>query len=149
MKVCILAAGIGSRAFSKNIHKGLLPLGNQAVLSRIINQFPVDSEFVIALGYQSQEIKDFIAITHPSIRVNFVLVNPYAGAGAGPGYSLLSCKQLLQEPFIFTACDTLISDPVPVTTTNWIGVSAVSEIEKWCSVVTENTIVKNIFYKKL
>ena len=149
MKVCILAAGIGSRSFSKITHKALLPLGNKAILSHIINQFPTNSEFVIALGHQAQEIKDFIAIAHPLIQVNFVLVNPYIGVGAGPGYSLLSCKLFLQEPFIFTACDTLISDPLPETKKNWIGVASVTEIEKWCSVVTESNIVKNIFYKKL
>ena len=50
-KVCILAAGIGSRSFDPNINKSLLPLDGKAVISNIINKFDQNQKFVIALGY--------------------------------------------------------------------------------------------------
>ena len=50
-KVCILAAGIGSRnKCIEGLHKALLPLNNKPVISHIIDSFPQDVEIVIAFG---------------------------------------------------------------------------------------------------
>ncbi len=147
MKVCILAAGVGSRSFSKDIHKALLPIKNKAVLSHIIEQFPKDAEFVIALGHKAPQIRDFMKIAHPDLKITFLDVNPFEGAGSGPGTSLAACQSFLQEPFYFTACDTLIESKLPDSSQNWIGVSRVRDIEKWCSVETVGDKVTRLHYK--
>ena len=43
-KVCILAAGQGSRSFSPEINKALLPLDGKAIISQIIDKFKQRSE---------------------------------------------------------------------------------------------------------
>ena len=45
-KVCILAAGQGSRSFSPEINKALLPLDGKAIISQIIDKF----SFFLASG---------------------------------------------------------------------------------------------------
>lgn len=151
MKVCILAAGIGSRMkqFSQSIHKALLPLGNRAILSRIIDQFEPDSQFVIAVGHLGHQIRDYLSLAHPQLDSVFVEVSPYEGQGAGPGLSLYSCKEYLQQPFIFTACDTLITGDIPGTSSNWMGIQQVESVKHWCSVtMSSDSRVTGIFYKE-
>ena len=51
LKVCILAAGAGSRnRYSENYHKGLLPINFKAIISHIIDYYPKNSEFIIAVN---------------------------------------------------------------------------------------------------
>lgn len=148
MKVCILAAGAGSRSFSQDLHKALLPLQNHAVLSHIIAQFPPDSEFVLALGHKQHQIRDFLKLAHPTLKVEFVDVDPYEGPGSGPGTSLFACREFLREPFWFTACDSLIDAELVSSEGNWVGVSEVDDIESWCSVNVEGVRVTGFKYKE-
>ena len=48
-KVCILTAGVGSRMLplTTKINKAILPLGEKAVISHIIDKFSRNAEFVI------------------------------------------------------------------------------------------------------
>ena len=56
-KLCILAAGIGSRNDNiSGLHKALLPLENKAVISHIIKSVPESVEVVIAVGYQADQV---------------------------------------------------------------------------------------------
>ncbi len=151
MNVCILAAGRGTRMgnWGETLHKALLPLGNLGIISHIIAQFSPDDHYVIAVGYRKEQVIDYIRIVHPQLKVTFVEVENFAGPGSGPGLSLYSCREYLKNPFIFTACDTLITSPISVCRENWVGVKSVEDIEKWCSFqVDENRWVKNIAYKK-
>ncbi len=152
MKICILAAGIGSRMneYSNLIHKGLLPLDNKAIISHIIEKFGKKNKYIIAIGHNSSQIEDFISLSHPNLNVKYIKVDNYSGKGSGPGYSINSCKNELLEPFIFTACDTIINSNIPkFAHTNWIGIKKVNNISNWCSVKLNNKkIVKNIYYKE-
>lgn len=147
--VCILAAGAGtrSRASAMAMHKALLPVGNRAVLSRIIGQFAAGSRLVLALGHYGEQLREYMAVTHPDVDVTFVEVDRIAGAGAGPGYSLLACRRHLQEPFVFTACDTLVPAEVPAPDRNWVGVQPVDRPERWCTAATTGGRVSGLFYK--
>ena len=132
-KVCILAAGKGSRvSYSKIINKALLPVGDETALTRIINKFPEDIEFVIPVGYNAQQIKDFLAIAHPQRLITYVDVDNWDEPGSGPGYSLLSCKPHLDCPFIFTSCDTIVLEAIPEPSRNWIGVAKVLDSKDYC-----------------
>ena len=129
-KFCILAAGKGTRNTSiSGLHKALLPLENKPVLSHIIEKLDSDVDIVIAVGYKSDQIKSYIAAVHSDRNVQFVDVDNYDGVGSGPGYSLLCCKDYLQEPFVFTSADTLVGGRLPIMDINedWLGCSFVEE----------------------
>lgn len=147
--VCILAAGAGSRsrAGAMGMHKALLPVGNRAVLTRIIGQFAPGSRFVLALGHHAEQIREYLAVAHPEVDAVCVAVDRIAGAGAGPGYSLLACRPHLPGPFVFTACDTLVPAAIPAADRNWIGVHPVDRPERWCTAATAGGRVTGLFYK--
>ncbi len=147
-RVCILAAGRGSRLSSwQTIHKALLPVGNQAVISRIIEKFPKDVEFVIPCGYKSDQLRDFIEIAHPDRHITLVDVDKWEGKGSGPGYSLLACKDHLQGPFIFTGADTLVTESVPEPATDWIGVAPVTDTKPYLIAEVEGGYVREFHDK--
>ena len=149
-KVCILAAGaeVDSRS-CRSVHKAVLPLGNRAILSRIIEQFPRRTQFVVAVGHRAELIEDYLAIAHPTQDFTLVRVANYDGPGSGPGHSLRCCRPWLDRPFVFTACDTLITSPVPLADRNWVGVQRVDDIERWCSVeIDAESRVTSLHYKQ-
>ena len=127
-KFCILAAGIGSRNDNiSGLHKALLPLENRPVISHIIDKLNYDVEIVIALGYKSDQIESYMKLVHSDRNLTFINVDNYDGVGAGPGYSLLCCKEKLKEPFVFTSVDTLVESDFDFMSIdeNWLGVSSV------------------------
>lgn len=151
MNVCILAAGMGTRMgnWGETLHKALLPLGNLGIISHIVAQFSLEDHYIMAVGYRKEQVMDYIRMVHPQLKITFVEVENFNGPGSGPGLSLYSCREHLKNPFIFTACDTLITSPIPECQENWVGVKRVEDIEKWCSFqVDENMSVKKVIYKK-
>lgn len=113
MRVCITAAGTGSRMGEYGcINKALLPVEGKAAISHIIERFPAAS-FVVALGHQGQQVRDYMSLAHPELDVIFVEVPAFTGEGTGPLRSLYECRDALQEPFYFVACDTLIGLTLP------------------------------------
>jgi dTDP-glucose pyrophosphorylase len=129
-KFCILAAGKGTRnkAISK-LHKGLLPLENKAVLSHIIEKIHESVEIVIAVGYKSNQIKDYLLLIFPERKITYVDVENYENTGSGPGLSLYLCKDHLQCPFVFTSADTMTDENYYFhsVTQNWVGADTVSK----------------------
>ena len=106
-KVCILSAGIGSRnTVFQNLHKSLLPLGNKATISRIIDNFPEETSFVIAVGHKKDQVMNYLNIAKPNTDITYIEVENYKDKGSGPGWSLLQCREQLQCPFIFLGSDT-------------------------------------------
>ena len=148
-KVCILAAGIGSRSFDPNINKSLLPLDGKAVISNIINKFDQKQKFVIALGYLSDQVKQYILHAHPKNEFEFVIVKKYFGLGSGPGYSLLCCEKKLKCPFIITSADTVVLENVSTPKQNWMGVAPIKNTSDFCTVQTNGNIITRIDDKTL
>ena len=70
-KVFIPTAGIGSRLgdLTSSINKSLVALDNKPIISHIINLFPRDAEFVIALGYKGEIVKEHENKPNGHIRV--------------------------------------------------------------------------------
>lgn len=129
---CILAAGKGVRCQEVNkLHKCLLPIGNKAVISHIIDKAPPESEIVIAVGHQAQLVKEYCVAAHPDRHFIFVLVDNYENQGSGPGYSLQCCKRYLQRPFYLVCSDCIVSEELPDLSRNWIGVFPVSDPANW------------------
>jgi len=142
-KVCILAAGVGTRMeeFTKTSNKVLLSIKEKPVISHIIEKFPENIEIVIAVGYKKETIVDYLKVAFPQRKLTFIEVDKYEGEGTGPGYSLLQCKPYLQCPFIHFAGDTLVTEPVPKPNKNWLGLAPVSNSERFCSAKLENNQV--------
>ena len=77
-KVCITAAGVGSRISKiSSINKALLPVGYESILTRIINKFSKKIEIIIAVGHQKEKIIDFLKISHRDRKIKIVEVDNY------------------------------------------------------------------------
>lgn len=148
-KVCILAAGQGSRSFSPEINKALLPLDGKAIISHIIDKFKQDQKFVIALGYKSDQIIQYLNHAYPNRNFEFVYVDKYFGPGSGPGYSLLCCEKKLNNPFVLLTSDTLVLEKIQNPTEDWVGVAPVKNTIDYCTLRTESDFVIGIDDKSL
>jgi dTDP-glucose pyrophosphorylase/mannose-6-phosphate isomerase-like protein (cupin superfamily) len=129
--VLILAAGKGTRLgkLTENINKALIPINNKAIISYIIEQFPVEYEIIIAIGYQGQSLKEYCEIAHPDRKFQFVEIENYEIGG--PGNSAFKCKELLQRPFYLTTADCILKDKLPLLDGNWLGTFPTSYPEKY------------------
>ena len=114
-KVLLTASGIGSRLgeLTGFTNKSLVTIGNKPALARIVEQYPEDIEFVVTLGYFGDHVKQFLEIAYPSRKFTFVNVKNYDGEGSSLGWSQLCAKQYLQCPFIYNACDTIVTSRPP------------------------------------
>lgn len=142
--VCITAAGLGSRLenVTKHINKAMVDIAGIPAITRIINQFPSDSRFIIALGYKGELLKEYIQFVHPSASITFVEVYPYEGPESGLGLSLLCCEPYLQEPFVFTSCDTLVKNDIPSPDENWLGYAVRKDLSSYRTLSCEkNTVI--------
>jgi NDP-sugar pyrophosphorylase family protein len=143
-KVCILAAGIGSRmdSFAEHINKALLPVDFKAVISHIIEKFDVNIEIVIAVGHLKETVIDYLECAHKDRKFTIVQVDRYTGKGSGPGYSLMQCQNYLGSPFIFFTSDTLVMEDIPPPIENWLGVCPVTETKDYCTAkISDDAIV--------
>lgn len=129
-RVCIPTAGTGSRLgeLTKYVNKSLVTVANQPVISHVIDQFPMEAEFVIALGYKGNLVREYLEIAYPTRTFLFINVDTYEGHGSGLGYTLLRCRQHLQQPFVFCSNDTIITSPCPTPDHNWMGYASVEDI---------------------
>ncbi|MBR9701882.1 NTP transferase domain-containing protein [Candidatus Pacearchaeota archaeon] len=145
-KVCILAAGVGSRMgdFTKYLNKVLIPIKGKPAICHIIEKFPESIEIVIATGFKQDPLISYVKTAYPNRKITFIKVDPFQGEGSGPGHSLLSCKDSLQCPFVHVAGDTLISEEIPEPVENWIGAAKVSDTSRFCSLKIEGDVVKEL-----
>lgn len=122
-KVLVTTSGLGQRLgeLTQYTNKSLIRLGKKPILAYIIEAYPKDTEFVIAVGYFADQIKDFIKIAYPNLKATFVDVDKYQGPGTSLGYSMLQAKDYLQCPFIFHCNDTIVTEDIPAPTVNWNG----------------------------
>ena len=132
-RVIIPTAGIGYRLekLTKYLNKSLVSVANRPILSHLIDQFPKTCEFVIALGYKGTLVKDFLELAYPDRTFYFVNVDLYQGKGSGLGYSLLCCEQYLQQPFVFISCDTIVKEPIPNPSHNWMGCASLKDLSSY------------------
>lgn len=147
--VLILAAGKGVRLrhLTAELNKGLLPIGNEAIISKIIKKFPKDYKFVIAVGYKGNLIQQYCDITFPDRDITYIEIDDIDSDNSGPGYSALKCKEHLQRPFYLTTVDCLLSSDLPYLDGNWLGVHTTSYPEKYSTALVENGIVKKFVNK--
>jgi len=148
-RVVIPTAGIGSRleGLTKYINKSLVGIANRPTISHLIEQFPQDCEFVIALGHKGELVRDFLELAYPDKTFFFADVDPYEGKGSGLGLSLLSCEQYLQQPFVFLSCDTLVKEGIPEPSYNWMGFARRNDLSQYRTLNVVNGSVSEICEK--
>lgn len=127
--VCILAAGRGLRMgnLTQKTNKALLPIGSKAAISLLIEMFP-EHEIVVAVHYQSEQIRDYLQAAYPNWPIKVVYV---VDGSRGPGHSLKACRSHLKRPFYLLTVDTFIQESVPPIDSNWIGLSLESDRSKY------------------
>lgn len=132
-KVCIPTAGTGSRlgGLTRYLNKSLVGIANRPTICHLIEQFPADAKFVIALGHKGNLVQEFLGLAYPDRHFDYAHVDPFEGEGSGLGLSLLACKQYLQEPFIFISCDTLVDEFIPPPYKNWMGYAEVQDLDPY------------------
>jgi NDP-sugar pyrophosphorylase family protein len=147
LRVVIPTAGTGSRLgnLTKYLNKSLISVNNKPVISHIIEHYPEDTEFVIALGYRGSLVRDFLEIAYPEKTFIFVNIDKFEGEGTGLGYTLLKCKEYLQQPFIFHSCDTMVFEIIPEPNENWMGYSQFKDLEQYRTIKIIGSEVYSIF----
>jgi dTDP-glucose pyrophosphorylase len=135
-KLCIIAAGLGSRMgdLTKNINKALLPLNNKAAISHVIEKHDSEVEIIVAVNYEKEKIIEYLECAYPERNIKFVVVDKIKGYGSGPGYSLLLCKKYLDSPFILSTIDTIFIEKCPNPYSNWMGIDLVKNSKEYCTV---------------
>ena len=148
-RVCIPCAGTGSRlgGLTQFINKSLVSIANRPTLSHLIEQFPDDAEFVIALGHKGHLVREFLTLAYPVRQFFFAYVSPFEGPGSGLGLSLQACKQHLQQPFVFISCDTLVEESIPAPDKNWMGFAEVANLATYRTIAITSAGVSAIAEK--
>ena len=154
--VCLLTAGTGTRMgrYSTIINKSLLPIDNKAIISHIIEQFPIDTDFVVALGYQGSTVKDYLNAAHYDRHFTFVEVENFDGPGSGPAHSVYCCKEYLENKtngFTLIACDGYYSNlnKIPLDR-DVVCASIINPIESpaYCNIIPHENFVSHVVDKK-
>lgn len=122
-KVLITTSGTGSRLgeITQYTNKSLVKVGKKPAISYIIEAYPKNTEFVVTVGYFGNQVKDFLGLVYSDRKFEFVEVDRYEGSGTSLGYSMLQAESMLRCPFIYHACDTIVSGKIPTPKKNWIG----------------------------
>jgi choline kinase len=154
LTVILLAAGMGTRMgpFAEITNKALLPVDKKAIISHIIEQFPLSTNFVVATGHEWDGVQDYLGLVYPDRNMCCIRVDNYSTAKAGPAVSLAACKKVVgkKRPFFVIACDALYDLKDFPTDDNYVGVSAVNPDEStaYCNVIEEDGTVVEIIDKK-
>jgi NDP-sugar pyrophosphorylase family protein len=148
-RVCIPTAGTGSRlgTLTRFVNKSLVSVANRPILCHLVDRFPPDTEFVIALGHLGHLVREFVALAYPDRTFLFADVTPFEGPGSGLGLSLLACSEHLQQPFVFISCDTLVEEPIPPPNRNWMGYAETNDLQPYRTLEVTHDSVSAIHEK--
>lgn len=140
MQVFIPTAGLGTRLKDKtnNLNKSLLDINYTPIISHIIEKFPNNTKFTVALGYKGDQVKQYLKIVYKNKKINFVNIYPFKGPKSGLGLTLIKSKKYLHKPFIFISCDTLVQNKIKDIKDNWIGYSNKKSGKNYRSIESKN-----------
>jgi dTDP-glucose pyrophosphorylase len=148
-RVLIPTAGTGSRLgnATKYLNKSLVGIADRPTLSHVIEQFPKDAEFVLALGHKGALVKEFLQLAYPDRKFFFNDVFPFEGPGSGLGLSIMTCREYLRQPFIFISCDTLVRGNIPAPDHNWMGYAELSDLTPYRTLEIQSDEIHDICEK--
>lgn len=123
MKVLLTTSGTGSRLgeLTKTLNKALVEINGKPAVAYIIDRYAPETEFVVTVGYLSEQVREALTALYPNHHLTFVDVDNYEGPGSSLGYSMLCAQSELQCPFIFHCCDTIVMEEIAPPTENWIA----------------------------
>lgn len=154
INVIIPTVGLGSRMgnFTKNLNKALLPYTGKPVLSHIIEQFPIDTHFIIPVGYLSAQIIDFCKVAYPDRNITIVHVDDWTSKKAGTAYTLKCCREYITGPFWYVPCDTFFDEEVLNRIDDndcyFIKNVGAAETENYTTFDINDNKITNIFFKE-
>ena len=112
--VFIPAAGRGTRASgTSELPKPLITVGGVPLIVRVMMQYPADTQFIVAVGFKADWIKQVVSsyALSRSIKVEFVTTDSWQSPSKGLAHTILDAKALLRgNSFIFHAVDGLFSE---------------------------------------
>jgi NDP-sugar pyrophosphorylase family protein len=96
--VLITTSGTGDRLgiFTKYTNKSLVNVGDKYAICHIIENYELDTEFIVTIGYFGNIVKDFLLLAYPKNNFIFIEIDNYVGEGSSLGYSLLKSLPYLQ-----------------------------------------------------
>lgn len=146
-RIALLTAGKGSRLgrLTEGRNKGLLSVGNKAVVSHLLDRFP-DVPVVVALGHCGAHVREFLTMAHPEREFVFRAVD-YEGPLSSAGYSLLQLRDLLSGPFIVATNDTIVAENVRFAGCNWLGVAEGRDANKYTRAALNGIRVTQVLRK--
>jgi D-glycero-alpha-D-manno-heptose 1-phosphate guanylyltransferase len=104
----ILAGGLGTRLRSAvpDLPKCMAPVAGKPFLDHVITYFSNQGikEYILALGYKSEIIIDYIRQTHPTLAVKFSIETQQLGTG---GAIRLACELASTENVLVLNGDTI------------------------------------------
>jgi choline kinase len=112
LRVFIPCAGLGTRAkvSTETLPKPLISISGKPLIARVIEQYPQDTDFVIALGYKKDIVKQFLdkykEISNK--KITYTYTDSWQQSDMGLTNTLLDARSELNCKFVFNACDTLI-----------------------------------------
>jgi NDP-sugar pyrophosphorylase family protein/thiamine kinase-like enzyme len=134
--VLITTSGTGNRLgnLTKYTNKSLVRIGKKPAISYIIESYPDNTEFVITTGYYGNHVKQYLKLAYPEKTFIFCDVDKFEGKGSSLLYSMYCAKNNLQKPFIFHACDTILSQPLAFKSDikfNWCASASTTRSEHY------------------
>tara|TARA_B100000035_G_C21030150_1_gene568004 strand:+ start:1065 stop:2633 length:1569 start_codon:yes stop_codon:yes gene_type:complete len=150
VRVIIPTAGLGKRLgnLTKNLNKSLITVAEKPAISHIIDSFPIDTEFVIPIGFDALKVREYLKIAYPKKKFFFIKIKKYSGKGSGLGLTMLKCKKYLERPFIFVSCDTIFFGKLPSLKNNWVGFNNSKISSSYRKIEIKNKKVLNFIEKK-
>lgn len=108
LTVLIPTSGLGSRLgeLTDYTNKALVRVGNKAILSHIIEQYPADTQFLVMLGHRGELVREYVSLAHPDLRVTYLDLEMQKG-NIGLIGAIRAQIDLIGGPFIFHASDTI------------------------------------------
>ena len=148
MKIVITTSGIGSRLgdITKFTNKSLSFVGKKFVINHIIDTFlrTENVEFLITLGHYGDFVKQFLSLSYPDINFNYINIDNYKDEGSSLVYSLLKCKNIIKEPFIYSCCDAIFDENIDINfDRNTLFVADTNDSYRYSTIsVNDNKILK-------
>lgn len=111
LKVVIPMAGFGKRLrpHTWSRPKQLLGLAGKSVIAHVLDTFDTlpkgtQIEYVFIVGYLGDKIKEYMAVEHPDVKVDFVVQEEMKGQS----HAIYLAKDFLEGPIVMVFADTLI-----------------------------------------
>lgn len=111
--VPVVGKGTRLKNLTQEFNKALLPYKDKPIISHIIDSFSDDTTFIIPVGYQKEEIKNFIESAYPGKNIILVDIDDFESDLSGPGYTLRQCENYIDKPFWYIPCDTYFEGKLP------------------------------------